>query len=638
MATNKKTTKPAKKLQSAQIEQEAQEVQEVTTGDKPDSKADFAFDMGRASFFIGRAAEYYGKPIEETTLQDAFNKMDLSESGENADPEFIKKCQQEMLEAAKSVTGKEAAEDITGADVQAFMDTLPPLLSDDELDYMTKKIDMAKGYQQFAATVAATVSTIAKSPEFKAATDIIKATTAFMASFAEHSDEISEKLNKSKDFTENIVPFIVLEIADRTGEKDIPKLSFDKIRQLVDASAAKAEEDKTPFEKQIDHILDAYEFDGTPGGEKAQELLEAALKRKAAHEDGKEVLGAIESIAETITSNATDKEKAAVLQRDLPIVFSHAPANLIKATDKISRDITTPYTKDKLLLNGQQTFAMIKTSSGQAVPVTLTVNFSNDVLKAAGIKKEITPYDIMLQQAIHTLWRTYYDEGNTGILYTTPNKIWAQMGGKTKLNKTQKTALDKAIQKNATTWTEIDASRLLMQYTADGEKTGKEVKIKDTYKGTFLNVRVRERGIVDGKEQNCVIAILADPLLPQFADELGQITSIPLYVIQATGTINDDNLAIANYLQHEIAYMKHGGRNYTINLANLKETTGTVKRDNNLKKYIEELLKEYSNPPQGEKPFIDGFTKVKTGYKITINKPIKGNIPAKKSGRTKGKP
>ena len=67
--------------------QPAQDVQENTLDtsgklpDPKDVKIDTAFDIAGAGFLIHKAAEYYGKPLNETTLADAFEMIQEENSG-----------------------------------------------------------------------------------------------------------------------------------------------------------------------------------------------------------------------------------------------------------------------------------------------------------------------------------------------------------------------------------------------------------------------------------------------------------------------------------------------------------------------------------------------------------------------------
>ena len=87
--------------------------------------------------------------------------------------------------------------------------------------------------------------------------------------------------------------------------------------------------------------------------------------------------------------------------------------------------------------------------------------------------------------------------------------------------------------------------------------------------------------------------------------------------------------------------MRHSSKRHpVITLDDLKEKTGTKKRDKALKKYIEELLTEYANPPtdkQGkatETAWIKGFKPIPQGYEIYLINPPKIATTKKNTKKT----
>lgn len=342
-----------------------------------------------------------------------------------------------------------------------------------------------------------------------------------------------------------------------------------------------------------------------------------------------------------------EEARAEEAGRQLPTISSKQADDLHKPTDKISNNLTRPFVRDKMLMKGQLRFVMAKDGT---VPVTVSMSIDKDKLAALGVKDYITPTDITVIQALSTIYindtllRKRADIGKP--VYCSPARLWRQMGGRSKMDGRARDRLEKILQKLATMWVELDTSQLLNEYTKDGA-TGRKYPLKRNYKGTLIHVDVRQKGILDGKETDSIITIYADPILMEFARAIGEVTTVPLYVVQATGTLNDDNLAIANYLQGQIAWLlKEAKRNATINLESLKEKTGTIKRDKALKAYIEGLLTEYANPPKDKKgntifpAWIAGFKPVPTGYKILLpsNKQLEDKKSAKKVTKRRKKP
>lgn len=289
--------------------QSAQEVQENTN-----KRIDAAFGVAEAEYLINKAAEYYGRPAEETTLQDAFEMLEQDQTEEE-----IAEEKEIIIKAAEEITGKAAA-DITGADINSAINNVPLFsLSGEALDLITNAMGKSEGFRQLAATVAESVASITQSPEFKALAEIGKATAEMMANIATHSSELAETLQKAQDFTESTFPYIALEIAARTGHRDIKYLSLDDIEELINTDEN--------FEKELNAALDNFSFDGTPETDFAREILEAANKRKSTLEENKEVIEAITSIAESV-NNATDTEKAEIVKRELPALKQALPVYL----------------------------------------------------------------------------------------------------------------------------------------------------------------------------------------------------------------------------------------------------------------------------------------------------------------------
>lgn len=313
-------------------------------------------------------------------------------------------------------------------------------------------------------------------------------------------------------------------------------------------------------------------------------------------------------------------------KRKLPQIQTKSASMLDLSTDRVNRKLMEDILHDESFAKGQHKYTAAYIDK-KPIPVKVSLQMDEDEIQKLGVKHTITSKDKLIMEAISTIYNadtTPRTPSGDKVVYCTENALWAQMGARSTLNGRNIDLLEKELQKLATSWVELDTSRLLKEYTENGD-TGRKVKIKNVYKGNLLHVDIRQTGIVDGKECVSLIKIYADPILMEYARDLGEVTSIPLYVAQATGSLTDDNLAIADYLQHQIAWMRHSGtRHPIITIDHLKEKTNTKKRDKALKKYVEELLSGYATPPKDKEPaWIKGFKPVTRGYEIILSAPPK---------------
>lgn len=430
---------------------------------------------------------------------------------------------------------------------------------------------------------------------------------------------IENIVNISKDYIKSIANIgSTLQHLTKTAFLYAPLIDFEELKKTI----ASASEVYSEARQYMDEVLKRPEY--------AHLTPHQFFVEKHTDENGNNYT-LYQKFKQELEEGKEAEELLAQSTQSLPVLYTKKAGDLHKPTDKINTDLIQPLYRDKWFSKGQQGFLMARAKNGSPVPVTLSMQMDENKLAVLGVKEHITPMDITIMQAISTIFvnenlqRSRADKGKP--VYCTPNRLWLQMGARSKLNGTNPERLEKALQKLGTTWVELDSSALLNEYTQYGT-TGKKVRLKNSYKGNLIHVDLRQRGIVDGKETDSIITIYADPVLMEFARDIDQITAVPLYVQQATGTLNDDNLAIANYLQSQIAWLKNDPkRNKTINYENLKKKTCTIKRDKQLRQYIEQLLTEYANPPKGKdgKPiqaaWIEGFTKVPTGYRIKLPSP-----------------
>lgn len=395
-----------KKKQPAEPTQSAQEVQENTIDD---TSIDKGFGIAQAAFLMSRAAKRYNKPAEEITLKEALEmvKKDPAELP-NKDDADIKEALDLTIRTAEELTGKPAAE-ITGADINKVLGENPPfVVSDETATAISSAADMARDAQRVFSTIATTINNVFHSAEFKAIAESAKIGANFTTAFAQHSAEISIFLHKAEEFNREILPFIVLEVADRTGEQIInadtgnaEPFSLEEIRAFL-AEGETPDKEKSPFESEISRVLGLFSFDGKPATDEARELLEAANKRKATYTENIEVVETITDIAESI-EQAPDTEKEEVAKQKLPALKQALPAYL-----KIAKGLPT----DKLLFTDKNNvsvdkFDKTKTGHFKAGDIDVFIENYEKVIADLGVKT-----DKLLSFALFTFTKNNFNGGN----------------------------------------------------------------------------------------------------------------------------------------------------------------------------------------------------------------------------------
>jgi hypothetical protein len=571
----------------------AQEVQKDTPTKDP---FNMAFDMAQAKIFIKKAAGYYNKPLEQTTLADGLNML----QEEMNDKAEMDKLTENFSKTAQDLTGK-PKDQITLADIQAVIDERQAQqpATNKELDFMSEAMAAAKTVKDFVGVFYNAVTRITQSPEFKKAMEVTEATTSFLSVFAENADKIEEITGRAAKFEAEILPYIILEVAERTGERIISDgqaehWTIDDIKALL-AAPIKPDTEKTPFEKEIDRVLDQFSFDGTPETEYAHELLAAAAKRKVAIDNDIEVVETLTALSDTMASDATDSEKAEIIKKELPrIIAQQAEAldyPLDKPNSKIWNLLTVTDPDGQITLN----FDTSKKGSGKQALIYYSIDFSAlESLPELNITKQLTPFD----KRVYIIAAALYNAGNDVITATQIYKA-----------DHDKLPSDKDLKKINDSLTKMGAAHIYIDNKNEINVNKNYPKFK--YDASLLPFE-RMSAYINGQLSEAAIHLLREPPLITFARERKQITTIDRQVLLAPVSKTDANLRIEDYLIERISHMKspHSRAPRKLLFSTIFENCGITEKKQKqrapekirrfLDYYIEcELIKNYTETKEG---------------------------------------
>ena len=155
------------------------------------------------------------------------------------------------------------------------------------------------------------------------------------------------------------------------------------------------------------------------------------------------------------------------------------------------------------------------------------------------ITKELTPYDRLCHDAVGTLYRA-------GARVVTPTQIYKAMGRETKPNK-------RDVEKINASLTKMRAAVIYIDNTDERAVNKKYPQFK--YDGVLLPFE-RLKAVVNGKETETAIRILAEPPLVRFARLRDQYTTFPLSVWAFPLSLTNTQIRIAQYLTEYICHTK----------------------------------------------------------------------------------
>lgn len=614
--------------------QPTQDVQENTIDtsgklpDPKDVKIDTAFDIAGAGFLIHKAAEYYGKPLNETTLADAFDMMQEENRAEAikglmTDQQLIDldESAKKLINATAETLGKDP-NTVTMADIESLT-SKADALSDNDLDYMSLSIAVSQSAQELTDTITQAVKETTSSPEYIAAVEFTKKTKAFLAAFSEHAEEFAEITGRAEDFYAEKLPFVIWELADRMGETIIfdgeaVHWSLEDIKALLNAPE-KPSTEKTPFEQEIDRVLDQFSLTGVPETEYARELLEAAARRKIAYDEYTADVEALTNAKEAILDNppeVVDAEQLEKLTKELPRIKYNDSKKLKTVTDKFAGvffSLSAPPPKENI--NGQRSFWSVKYEGNKAkkeISLLYDYCFDEKTISELGLNKNFTDKDFFLMSICDNL----FGEENKIVSLT---KIWHEMGGTGSPTGKQLTPLYNALQKAQSTILTIDDYEVQAAW-------GNEPNTHREYKSPVLPIRLfAEKFTANGQVISGGVEIMGFSPFFTIAQNLGKghITTWPKEILKLYPKKRTDRFyRVFRYLMTQIGWMRNekSKRSNKILYSSLYEYSGekTARAQQLTQKMLFDILDTVFIPAGEVKAYkedIDG-----RGLILTLNK------------------
>lgn len=533
---------------------------------------DMAFFVLQAEYLMKKAIKHYNKPQSEIVLNDAFNMLN-EDSVTDKEKATLNDNIEDIEQAAETLTGKDkdsitladlqtaTAEFLTGkdkeettlADLQtAIKEHLPEektlmpsfLPSDEELEKLTAAIAQAASVGETVNALKEAVTAITQSIDFKAIAEGIKDTLSFLSDMALNADQIAEVSGRALDFEREILPYIMLEIADRTGYKYALQLSFEDVLRIMQGEAT-PEEYNEDFENAFSEACQQFALDGTPTSQYGHELLEAAAKRKVALINDGQTIGALVKFAEVIAETAPDIEQAELIKKELP-ELKQLPQIIAKQIDNVNYPLDKPNSKIWNLLSEADTNGQIridfdtsKKGSGKEALVSYSIDFNAlENLPELKITRKLTPFD----KRVYIIAAALFNAGNEVVTATQIYKA-----------DHDKEPNDKDIEKINDSLTKMGAAHIFIDNNKEVNSYKKYPQFK--YDASLLPFE-RMSAYINGKLSEAAIHLLREPPLITFAKERKQITTIDRKILLAPVSNTNANLSIADYLIERISHMK----------------------------------------------------------------------------------
>ena len=230
-----------------------------------------------------------------------------------------------------------------------------------------------------------------------------------------------------------------------------------------------------------------------------------------------------------------EREKNEILH-----VTTRRPTEFITPTDKVTN------TAFKGQLNSSELVAVAMEKKGSKKQIDTLVSISFDEMQGVKItgRKELTPYDREVHDAIITL----YVDGENAVM--TPQMIYQTMTGNTeaKLNPRQAEAISNSITKLMYSNVVIDASKEAESFGFDSFK----------YSGNLLHAEKVTASINNTVME--AIHIIKTPVLYDYAKRKDQIGRFDIKLLNSPINKNEEVITLQGYLYRRILTIKHSTR------------------------------------------------------------------------------
>lgn len=241
--------------------------------------------------------------------------------------------------------------------------------------------------------------------------------------------------------------------------------------------------------------------------------------------------------------------------------------------DKVNANIWSLLEKDT---GGQLLIRAEKLGSKKEINILYSIDF--DALGSnAKITKKLTQFDKRVYIAVAGL----FNAGNTVI---TIRQIHLAMGGTGRASANQRQKISAAVHKMHGATISID----------NAIEAGTYNYPKFVYTGSLLPIE-RIRKIVNGNVVEEAIHLFREPPAMTFARQRGQITTIPVRLLNSHVSMTDTNLAIEDYLLDRISHAKKGKGQSKILYRTICDKAGavTVKKRQRVREKVKDYLTHY---------------------------------------------
>lgn len=237
--------------------------------------------------------------------------------------------------------------------------------------------------------------------------------------------------------------------------------------------------------------------------------------------------------------------------------------------DKVNANIWSLLETDT---GGQLRIRAEKLGSKKEINILYSIDF--DALGSnARITKKLTQFDKRVYIAVAGL----FNAGNTVI---TLRQIHLAMGGTGRASANQRQKISAAVHKMHGAMISID----------NAIEAGTYNYPKFVYTGSLLPIE-RIRKIVNGNVVEEAIHLFREPPAMTFARQRGQITTIPVRLLNSHVSMTDTNLAIEDYLLDRISHAKKGKGQSKILYRTICDKAGAVTAKQ--RQRVPEKVKEY---------------------------------------------
>lgn len=237
--------------------------------------------------------------------------------------------------------------------------------------------------------------------------------------------------------------------------------------------------------------------------------------------------------------------------------------------DKVNANIWSLLETDT---GGQLRIRAEKLGSKKEINILYSIDF--DALGSnARITKKLTQFDKRVYIAVAGL----FNAGNTVI---TLRQIHLAMGGTGRASANQRQKISAAVHKMHGAMISID----------NAIEAGTYNYPKFVYNGSLLPIE-RIRKIVNGNVVEEAIHLFREPPAMTFARQRGQITTIPVRLLNSHVSMTDTNLAIEDYLLDRISHAKKGKGQSKILYRTICDKAGAVTAKQ--RQRVPEKIKEY---------------------------------------------